>query len=101
MKALVLATVLVGLSTATALAQSTPGIDKREQRQYQRIVKGVKSGELNRRETNRLLAGQARVHRMERRAKADGKVTWLERARIRTEQTRQSRRIYRQKHDWN
>jgi hypothetical protein len=25
----------------------------------------------------------------------------LERARIRTEQTRQSRRIYRQKHDWN
>lgn len=99
MKCLVIAAALLSLSAASALAQSTPGVDRREHRQYQRIVKGVNSGELTRRETNRLIAGQARVHRMERRAKADGKVTWAERARLRAEQNRQSRNIYRQKHD--
>jgi hypothetical protein len=96
------AVLLAVLGSSSALAgDRTPGIDRREHRQYQRILKGVHHGQLNRRETHRLLRGQARVHRMERRAKADGNVTWLERARIRTEQTRQSRHIHRERHDWN
>jgi hypothetical protein len=94
------AVLLAVLGSSSALARdATPGIDRREHRQYQRILKGVHKGQLNRRETHRLLRGQARVHRMERRAKSDGNVAWLERARIRTEQARQSRRIYRQRHD--
>lgn len=66
-----------------------------------RIINGVQSGELNRHETARLLRGQAHVYRMERRAKADGRVTAWERYRIRHAQNVQSRRIWRQKHDWN
>lgn len=97
--AALLATVL---GNATAFANDgTPGIDRREHRQYHRILNGVYQGQLNRRETYRLLRGQARIHRMERRAKADGHLTWFERARIRAEQTRQSRRIYHDRHDWN
>jgi hypothetical protein len=42
---------------------------------------------------------QAHIHRDEARAKADGAFTPRERARIRAEQNRASRDIYRQKHD--
>jgi len=46
-------------------------------------------------------AGQAKVQGMEAAAKADGKVTRAERQAIQKEQNKQSRRIYRQKHDGN
>jgi uncharacterized membrane protein YebE (DUF533 family) len=42
---------------------------------------------------------QARTHRIEARAKADGKVTARERARIQARENRTSRHIYKQKHD--
>ena len=80
-------------------ATSTPRIDRREVRQHARIHQGVKSGELTRPEARNLRKGQRHVHRMEARAKADGKVTPAERARITTAQNHQSRKIYRKKHN--
>jgi hypothetical protein len=56
----------------------TPRFDAREHNQRDRIVQGVRSGELTRPETRRLVAGERRLHRHERRM---------------------SKRIYRQKHD--
>jgi len=50
----------------------TPRVDRREARQSVRIQQGVKSGELTPGEAAHLRAGQRHVHRMERRAKADG-----------------------------
>ena len=47
----------------------------------------------------RLEKGQARVQKMEDRAAADGKVTKKERARIEQAQNRQSKKIYRERHD--
>lgn len=84
-----------------ALAQpaATPGIDQRQANQERRIDQGIASGELNARETTRLERGQQRVENMETRAKSDGVVTKRERARIHQAQDRQSKRIYRQKHD--
>ena len=84
-----------------ALAQttSTPRIDQRQQNQQQRIDQGVSSGQLNQKEAARLEKGQARVQKMENKATSDGKVTAKERRRIESAQDRQSRRIYRQKHD--
>jgi Spy/CpxP family protein refolding chaperone len=50
-------------------------------------------------EVARLEKGQARVQKMESKAVADGKITKKERARIERAQDRQSKAIYRQKHD--
>ncbi len=78
---------------------ATPGIDKRQANQQQRIDQGVKTGELTSREAARLEKGQDRVQAMEDKAKADGKVTAKERARIQKAQDGQSRKIAREKHD--
>lgn len=95
--------VLVGLIAAagsSAFAQaSTPGVDQRQANQERRIEQGVNSGALTTREANRLEAGQARVDRIENRAKSDGVVTQRERARLHQAQDVQSTRIARQKHD--
>ena len=88
--------------TATPPAKETvgtPGIDKRQANQQQRIDQGVKSGELTAREAARLERGQQRVQAMEDKAKADGKVTPQERRRLQKAENRQSRRIAHEKHD--
>jgi hypothetical protein len=98
-----LLTVLFAVTcAAVASAQTaTPRIDRREARQHARIRQGVRSGELTPGEAARLRQGQRHVDRMEDRAKADGVVTPRERARITRAQDRQSRRIYRLKHNDN
>jgi len=98
---LILVTALAAAFAVSALAQtqSTPRIEKREQNQERRIEQGEKSGALNEREAARLERGQARVQKMEDKAAADGKVSAKERVRIERAQDKQSRRIYRQKHD--
>ena len=78
---------------------STPRIDRREVKQHARIHQGVKSGELTRPEARNLRHGQRHVHRMEHRAKADGKVTAAERAHITAAQNHESRKIVRKKHN--
>ena len=89
-----------GLGVASmAQTATTPRIDRREQRQRTRIRRGVRSGELNRREARRLARQQARTRRQEAIAKADGKVTRRERRHLNRRENRTSRRIYRQKHD--
>ena len=84
---------------AFAQTTSTPRIDQRQQNQQQRIDQGVKSGQLNEKEAARLEKGQARVQKMEDKAVADGKVTAKESRQIERAQDKQSRRIYREKHD--
>ena len=77
----------------------TPGIDKREANQEKRIEQGVKSGKLTEGEAAKLEAGQAKVEKMEDKAKADGKVTKRERKRIHKEQNEQSENIHEMKHN--
>lgn len=89
---------LAVLVSGSALA-GTPRYDARQHHQRERIVNGVRSGELTMRETRRLAAGQVHLNRVERRAKADGVVTARERAHMQHEANQQSRRIHRQKHD--
>ncbi|WP_395706881.1 hypothetical protein [Casimicrobium huifangae] len=93
--------VCIGLAAAAASAQSTPVVDQRQANQSARIANGEASGTLSKREAARMKAGQAKVEGMEAAAKADGKVTRAERKAIQKEQNKQSRRIYRQKHDGN
>ena len=100
MKTQLIAAAIATVISVPVFAQAnTPGIDQRQANQERRIDQGVASGELNARETARLDRGQDRVDNMENRAKSDGVVTKGERARIHAVQDRQSKRIYRQKHD--
>jgi hypothetical protein len=98
-------TLLAGLGLAISLAMAgaasagTPRLDRREDHQAGRIYNGVANGELTRRETRHLAAGQVHLRRAEARAKSDGRVTKGERAHLEHEANQQSRRIYRQKHD--
>jgi hypothetical protein len=101
-----LSATLLALASASAFAQAasapgtaTPGIDKREARQEQRIDQGVKSGQLNARETLRLEREQKRIAVAEQKAKADGTVTPQERKKIHLMQDKASRDIHREKHD--
>lgn len=95
---ILLAGLLASLISSAALANS-PRIDRRETLQRARIADGRRSGELTRREMARLNAGQRQVHRMERRAEADGIVSRGERRRIEGAQDRESRAIRRLKHN--
>lgn len=96
-RTLALAAVLTVISVP-AIA-GTPRLDAREQNQRQRIAQGVRSGELTRPETRRLVRGEVRLHRHERIAKSDGIVTRGERVSLQRHANRMSDRIYRQKHD--
>ncbi len=78
---------------------ATPGIDKRQASQQQRIDQGVKSGALTGKEAARMEKGQARVQKMEDKAKADGKVTPKERKQLQQAQNTQNKKIAHQKHD--
>ena len=88
------------LMTGMAYAEAeTPVIDQRQTNQEQRIDQGIASGQLNKREANRLNKQQEHINKMEDRAKSDGVMTKRERARISAAQDRASRHIVREKHD--
>ena len=88
------------LMTGMAYAEAeTPVIDQRQTNQEQRIDQGIASGQLNKREANRLNKQQEHINKMEDRAKSDGVMTKMERARISAAQDRASRHIVREKHD--
>lgn len=89
----------LALAQTAPAAPATPTIEQRQANQERRIQQGVKSGELTPREAARLEKGQAKVQRMQDKAKADGVVTAQERKRITHEQNKQSKRIAREKHE--
>lgn len=78
---------------------ATPRIDAREARQQKRIAQGLASGRLTEREANRLQKGEARIDRVEDKAKADGAVSAKEREHLTRMQNRESQAIFNQKHD--
>lgn len=73
--------------------------NNREARQEARINQGIKSGELTAHEAKKLERGQERIDEAQDKAMADGKMTAKEKLKLEKMQDRQSRKIYRQKHD--
>lgn len=67
--------------------------------QQSRIEQGIQNGSLTNKEVSNLERGQARVSRAEARAGADGHVSAAEQARIRHKENRQSKKIFREKHN--
>jgi len=100
MNVLMMAGLLLSLMAAGASADTgTLRMERREWRQHERIQQGWRSGELRRGERARLRAGERRIDRIEWRAGRDGHFSRLERGRIERAQDRESRRIYRLKHN--
>ncbi|HTN50784.1 MAG TPA: hypothetical protein VML50_00150 [Anaeromyxobacter sp.] len=94
-----LAAALLALSLAApALAAE---VDRREERQQQRIGQGVESGQLTAHETAKLERKEAAIHREVKadRAANGGKLTAAEKKQVNHQQNQVSHDIYRQKHD--
>jgi uncharacterized membrane protein YebE (DUF533 family) len=77
----------------------TPRVNRRQERQQQRIGQGVRSGELTGRETLRLERNAREIRQDEREAKSDGVVNARERAGLEHELNHESHLIYRAKHN--
>lgn len=92
-----------GVPTTPGIFPTTPpqtgGIDKREKNQKNRIVDGVKDGDLTFKETGKLLKQQAEIRKFERKAKSDGNVTFGERVRLHRELNQANRNIRRKKNN--
>lgn len=100
MKVVLCALALVFTFSLAASAQTkTPLVNKREKNQKQRIVQGVKSGNLTFKETGKLLKQQAEIRKAENKAKSDGNVTLKERFRLHRELNQASRNIRRKKNN--
>lgn len=99
LKSLIVLCVFVSSLVCIADGPRARRIDRRESNQQKRIQQGVQSGALTPGETNALEKGQEHVQNLETKAKADGVVTPEEKARITAAQNRQSRKIYRLKHN--
>lgn len=91
---------LAPATQASGRACKSKSVNARQGRQTARIRQGVRSGELTRRETQRLAAEQASIRSQEAfYRRSGGQFTARERARIQRELQQSSRHIYRQKHD--
>ena len=98
MKWFTMVALVAAIIPAAGLAQGS--VNERERNQRERIRQGVKSGELTRVEAARLRRQEAQIRLNEARARrSGGEFTPQERARIQRQLNRESRRIYRQKHD--
>lgn len=89
------------LIAAPAMAGNTGdlGINKIQRIQRHKIMQGIKSGELTRREALKLKREQVRIARKEARFKSDGALTMKERAMLHRDLNHAGRHIYREKHD--
>jgi hypothetical protein len=91
---------VLGLVAVVGVGSAQAGVNDRQVHQRTRIATNVRNGELTWRETARLSAEQARIRREEFRYRHnDGHLSAWERADLARDQSRASRRIYRQAHD--
>ena len=91
--------IIFGLSAVAAAQTKSHGINKRQKNQQKRIFKGVQNGSINGKEFKHLQKQQILTQRAKKRAKSDGEFSRGERARIHKRQNKNSRRIFRAKHN--
>jgi hypothetical protein len=72
---------------------------QRNVNQQQRIENGVQNGSLTNHEVSKLERGQSRVAKVEAAAGRDGHVGANEQGHVQRAENRQSKRVYREKHD--
>ncbi len=87
--------------TSGLFAQSTktPGIKNKQINQTKKILQGVKSGSLTKKETANLINQEVKLQKHKLRAKADGVVTRREKYKLNKEANSLNRKIYIKKHN--
>lgn len=90
---------VLGFLVALPVLAGAGPIEERQQRQQGRIAEGIASGSLNPKEAARLETEQTAIGAEKRAFLRDGKLGPRERAKLRRDQNRASRRIYKEKHD--
>ena len=96
----VVAVILIMTFAAPVFAgPKSPGVDRREHKQKQRIKQGVKSGALTKEEGRALTAEQKAIRVKEREMKSDGSLTREERKELHHDLNEASKNIAEQKHD--
>lgn len=102
---LALAAVLVASPSLFAQTTTAPQGTIRDQKieQQQRISQGERNGSLSPTEANRIQRQEAGINREEQkmRARHGGHLTRANRKRLKKQQKRESRRIYKNRHDGN
>lgn len=96
---LIISVLLFAATSIFAQEAKTPKLDRKQKKQIHKIEKGIKSGDLTRFEAKKLKKQKHKLAKMEKRAKADGKVTKRERIRLNKEAKKLDRKIYKEKHD--
>ncbi|HTI39842.1 MAG TPA: hypothetical protein VL484_19935 [Vicinamibacterales bacterium] len=96
-RALTYAVVVTMIGCTPALAAGR-NINKRQARQQNRIYQGIASGSLTRQEAARLERQEGRIDVREARDRRNG-LSPRERTQLERSLNRESRQIYRQKHD--
>ena len=74
-------------------------VKDREENQQDRIAQGIKSGELTPKEATNLEKGEAKIEKDRQKALADGKMTRKERKKLNKEENKESKKIFRKKHN--
>lgn len=88
--------VLVGLASNGAWAGE---VKNREENQQDRISQGVQSGQLTTKEAANLEKGEAKIESDREKALADGKMTPKEKRKLNHEENKESKKIYKKKHN--
>jgi len=91
--------VALGAVFSTAVFAQGFGFEQRDAAMNQRIEEGIRTGQITHREAARLHERQAKIERLEARARRDGVITERERTRIEVAQEELSRMIRFDKHN--
>lgn len=89
----------LSLPDVAAAQDRTPHLNARQENQQDRIQQGVKSGQLTRGEAQRLETREGRLQANKLEDKARGPLTAKERSQLNRQANRDSRAIYRLKHN--
>ncbi len=92
--------IVMGISASAQTGRCHRGgnINARQERQQDRIARGIKNGSLTPAEAARLESQEKRINALEAKLRQGG-LTPAERARLERDLNIESRRIYRQEHD--
>jgi hypothetical protein len=98
-KAVLILTILL-IGTSGLYAQSSTKIIKKKHiQQLKKIENGIKSGEITKVETKKLIKQERKLSKLNKKAKADGFISPKEKSKLKKEAKKLDNEIYKEKHD--
>lgn len=98
-RAVIVGILIVAFAAPVFADPKSRGVDRREHRQKQRIMQGLKSGQLTKDEAKGLMQEQREIRAKEQEMKSDGTFTKEERKELHQDLNEASQNISQEKHD--